>query len=93
MHKDVEAFILHYSDLHDKEISKMVSSEIVPSVEDAKKLLSFIDVLFKCSELDIEKGMFVLGEREDSYAAEKGAMAILGILKANNFTSLVDNWS
>ena len=93
MHENVEAFILHYSDIYDKQVSKMVTSEIVFSEEEAKRLLSFIDVLFKYSNLDIEKGKFVFGEREDNYAQEKGALAILGILKANNFTSLVDNWN
>lgn len=92
MDEYVEAFILHYSDIHDKEVSKMIRSHIVPSEEDAKRLLSFIDVLFKYSKLDMKEKKIVLGEPANSYDAEKAAMAILEILEDNKFNSLVDNW-
>lgn len=93
MHEKVEQFVLHYSDMYDKEVSKMIITEIVPSEEDAKRLLSFIDILFKQSSLDAEQGKFIYGEREDNYAVEKGVLAIFGILKANDYASLVDNWN
>lgn len=92
MHKHIEEFILHYSNIHDNEISRMISSKIVPSEEDAKRLLSFIDVLFKYSTKDMEEGNIVLGELADNYDAEKATLAILALLRANNFNSLVDNW-
>lgn len=92
MHKHIKDFILHYSDVHDKEVSKMVKSQIVPSEADAVRLLSFIDVLFKCSRQDMEERKIVLGEPADIYDAEKAGMTILDILRANNFNTMVDNW-
>lgn len=92
MHKDLEEFILYYSDQYDKEVSKMIRSQIVPSVEEAKRLLAFTDTLFKHSTQDMEEGKIVLGELADNYYAEKATLAILTILRANNFNSLVDDW-
>lgn len=92
MHKDLEDFILHYSDIYDIEVSKMVRSQIVPSEEDAKRLLAFTDILFTYSTKDMEEGKIVLGELADNYYAEKATLAILTILRANNFNSLVDDW-
>lgn len=92
MDEYVQAFILHYSDIHDKEVSNMIRSGIVPSEADAKKLLSFIDVLFKYSKIDMKEKRIVLGEPANSYDAEKAAMAILEVLEYNKFNSLVDRW-
>ncbi|MBA2368823.1 MAG: hypothetical protein H0V82_07355 [Candidatus Protochlamydia sp.] len=93
MNEYVKAFILHYSDIHDQEVSKMVRSQIVPSDIDAKRLISFIDVIFKYSTQDMEEGKVILGESANNYDAEKAGMAILEILRANNFNSLVNKWS
>lgn len=92
MNKYMEALILHYSDVHDKEVSKMIKSQIVPSEADAKRLLSFIDILANYSTQDMEEGKIVLGELADNYNAEKAAMAILSILSANNFEYLISDW-
>lgn len=70
----------------------MISSQIVPSEVDAKRLLSFIDVLAKYSSQDMEEGKMVLGEIADNYNAEKAAIAILSILSANNFEYLITSW-
>lgn len=88
----IETYILHYSDVHDKEVSKMIISKIVPSEADAKRLISFIDVLYKCSRQDMEEGKIVLGEPADDYDAEKATIIILGLLRSNNFNTMVDNW-
>ena len=93
MHKDIKSYILYYSDVHDKEVSRMVVSQVVPSEEDAKRLLSFIDTLFEHSTLDMENGKIVLGERASNTDAEKAGLAILSILKANKFQYLIDNWN
>ncbi len=93
IHKDLKCYILHYSDIHDKEVSKMINSGIVPSESDAKRLLSFIDTLFKYSTLDMQDEKIVLGEVADISYAEEAAIAILAILRANKFNDLVDNWS
>ena len=93
IHKDLKSYILYYSDIHDKEVSKMVASGVVSSEADAKRLLSFIDILFKYSNLDMESGKIVLGEVADISYAEEAAIAILTILRANNFNDLVNSWS
>lgn len=93
MNKSIEAFILHYSDVHDKEVSKMISSQIVPSEADAKRLLSFIDILFKYNTQDMKEGKIVLGQLADNYDAEKATLAIFSILTDNNFEYLVESWS
>lgn len=85
-------YILHYSDIHDTEVSKMVCSQIVPSEKDANRLLSFIDILFKHSTQDMDEGKIVLGELADNYDAEKAGMAIMDILRDNDFGYLVDSW-
>lgn len=92
MNKSIEAFILHYSDVHDKEVSKMVSTEIIPTEEDAKRLLAFIDILFKYSTQDMDDEKVILGELASNYDAEKAGIAIFSILGDNNFDYLVDSW-
>lgn len=92
IHKDLKSYILYYSDIHDKEVSKIIDSGVVTSETDAKKLLSFIDTLFKYSNLDMENGKIVLGEVADISYAEEAAIAILAILRANNFNDLVNSW-
>ena len=88
----IRNFILHYSDIHDQEVSKMISSEMIPSEGDAKRLLAFIDTLFKYSTLDMEEGKIVLDELADNYDAEKASLIILNLLSYNNFEHLVNNW-
>lgn len=92
MHKDLQYYLLHYSDRFDQDVSKMITRENVSSEKDANRLIEFIDVLYDSSTLDLEKGKFIIDENVDTYAAEEGAVAILGILRANNFNSLADNW-
>lgn len=93
MNKHLKEYILHYSDVYDKEVSKMVINEVVPSEKDAKRLLSFIDVLFEYSSKDMEAGKIILGELASTYDAEKATLAILSILRDNNYDALVDNCS
>lgn len=70
----------------------MISSEVVPSEVDAKRLLAFIDILFKYSTLDMEEGKIVLEEVADNYDAEKATLMILSLLSYNNFEYLVNRW-
>lgn len=92
MHKDLKEYILHYSEIHDKEVSKMIISGVAPSESDAKRLLTFIDVLFEHSTQDMEEEKIILGELASNYDAEKAGMAILTLLKENNFEYLVNSW-
>lgn len=93
MHEDIKAYILHYSDVHDKEVSKMIVSENVPSEADAKRLLAFIDILFKYSTLDMKEGKVIFGELASNYDAEKATLSILNLLSYNNFEYMVNAWS
>lgn len=92
IHEDIKEYILHYSDVHDKVVSTMITNEIVPSEADAKRLLDFIDVLFKYSTQDMEEGKIIFGELASTADAEKASMMILRVLRANNFGKLVDSW-
>lgn len=92
LHEDLKKYILHYSDVHDKEVSKMITSGLVPSEADAKRLLAFIDTLFEHSTQDMEDEKVILGELASNYDAEKAGLAIFRLLKDNKFELLIDNW-
>lgn len=70
----------------------MIINGVVPHETDAKRLLSFIDILSKYSTQDMEEEKIILGELADNRDVEKAGIAILKVLRNNNFEYLVDLW-
>jgi len=87
----VKKYILYYMKELDSKLESLISEEKLSSEEEAKKLLSFIELMCNQSAIDMKDKKEVLGHPANTHEAEKAAMVIQDFVEDCGFEYLIDD--